>query len=249
MPVPFIEDEMTRAKRGITWIRLEEALHGTGCPVCTEIESTEKHYFEAMLYEYVLDAGVRRKLHRHHGFCTRHAKLALATELMLKSDGLHLATMFETVLEENVKLLQEQVKSIKESKKQATKRRRKGATTTKQADECFVCSFLEESENIALHDLLYFSNDDEFIEAYKKSKTTICFRHLQMVIMESTGPVWAERISSRVLEVTERKLNAIRRNLSNFIKKHDYQSEHDYTPEEINSYIDVVNFFSGRMRI
>src|SRR5208337_4224277 len=97
----FIEDDMTRAKRGITWIRLEEALRGTGCPVCSQTEATEKHYLEGMLYEYVLDVGVRKKLHRQHGFCSRHAKLALTAEVKLGSDGLHLATMFETVMEEN----------------------------------------------------------------------------------------------------------------------------------------------------
>lgn len=249
MSEPFIEDDMTRAKRGITWVRLEQSLLGVGCPVCTEIERTEKHYFEGMLYEYVLDAGVRKKLHRQHGFCTRHAKLALATELILKSDGLHLATMFETVLEEHLQLLEKQAKRIRESAAVTAKRKRTPSFGAVDANECFACSFLTESENIALHGLVYFSDDDEFVDAYRRSKTVICFRHTQMVVKEASNPVWAGRIGARVLQVTHEKIRKMKIDLSHFIQKHDYQSAHDYTRNELDSYLDAVNFFSGQMRL
>lgn len=244
-----IEDEMTRAKRGITWIRLEEALCGTGCPVCSEIERTERRYLEGMLYEYVLDAGVRKKLHQQHGFCTRHARLALMTELKLQSDGLHLATMFETVMEEHLRLLENQVKLVKESKEETTKRKRKRAFGSVEVGKCFVCDFLKGSENIALHGLVYFSDDDDFIEAYRNSKTVICFRHIQMVVKEAADPVWAGKIGARILDVTLDKMNKMKLDLSKFMKKHDYQSAHDYTQAELDSYLDVVGFFSGQMRL
>ena len=249
MPEPFIEDEMTRAKRGIAWIRLEEALRATGCPVCAEVESAEKHYIEGLLYEYVLDAGVRKKLHQQHGFCTRHGKLALTAELTLKSDGLHLATMFETVMEEHLQLLDKQASRIKESTKVTSKRKRKPTFGAVDAGECFVCAFVKGTENIALHGLVYFSNDDEFIEAYRRSRTVICFRHAQMIVKEAANPIWARRISARVLEVTHEKMKKIKTDLSNFIQKHDYQSAHDYTRDELDSYLDAVNFFSGQMRL
>lgn len=249
MSQPFIEDDMMRAKRGMSWIRLEESLRGTGCPVCTEIERTEKHYFEGMLYEYVLDAGVRKKLHQQHGFCTRHAKLALEAELALKSDGLHLATMFETVMEDHLKQIKNQAGRVKESKEEAAKRKKRRAFSASEVDECFVCKFLKESENIALHGLVYFSGEDEFIEAYRKSRTIICYRHVQMIIKDAADPAWAGKISERVLNVTLDKLDRLKLDLSNFIKKHDYRSVHDYTRDELDSYIDVVNFFAGQMRL
>ncbi len=245
----FIEDEMTRAKRGIDWVKLEDAFRGTGCPVCTQIEAVERHYLEGMLYEYVLDVGVRKKLHRQHGFCTRHAKLALMAEVKLKSDGLHLATMFETVLEENIKLLEDQARIIEEIAAETNKRRKRRSVRSVDAGKCFVCDFLKESENIALHGLVYFSNDDEFIEAYRRSRTVICYRHVQMVVREAADPIWAGKTSERVLNVTLDKLNRLKLDLSNFIKKHDYQSDHDFTRNELDSYVDVVNFFSGQMRL
>lgn len=244
----FIEDDITRAKRGITWIRLEEALSGTGCPVCTEIETTERHYFQSLLHEYVLDAGVRKKLHRQHGFCTRHAKLALTTELALKSDGLHLATMFETVLQEHLKQLENQIGQVREMQAGPVKRRKKAALGPVDADECFACNFLKSTENIALHGLVYFSDDNEFIDTYTRSQTIICYRHIQMIVKEAADPIGAGRKSARVLEVTEGKLKKMKTHLSGFIAKHDHQSKHDYTRDELDSYLDVVKFFSGQMR-
>lgn len=248
MSQPFIEDDMTRAKRGIIWIRLEEALRGSGCPVCAEIQRTEKHYFESLLHEYVLDAGVRKKLHRQHGFCTRHAKLALTTELNLKSDGLHLATMFETVLQEHLHQLENQIRRVRESNAQTAKRKKKTTFGVVEADECLACNFLKGTENIALHGLVYFADDDEFIDAYTRSSTVICYRHIQMIVREAADPIRAGRISARILEVTERKLNKMKLDLAGFIKKHDHQSDHDYSRDELDSYVDVVKFFSGQMR-
>ena len=241
MTEPFIEDEMTRAKRGIDWVRLEDALGGTGCPVCTQIEAVERHYLEGMLYEYVLDVGVRKKLHKLHGFCTRHAKLAIMTEVRLKSDGLHLATMFETVVQENIGVIEEQAKLIDEIAVETNKRKKRKAVRSAEAGKCFVCDFLRDSEDIAVHSLLRFAGDDEFIEKYAASRTLICFRHIEMLVKE--------KVSTRVLNASVTKVKRIQTDLLNFIDKHDYQKPHDYTQAELDSYLDVVNFFSGQMRL
>jgi hypothetical protein len=240
MSEPFIEDDMARAKRGISWVRLEEALGGTGCPVCTQIERTEKHYLEGLLSEYVLDVGVRKKLHRQHGLCTRHGKLALMAEVSLGSDGLHLATMFETVLEENIALLGQQGKLIEEIAAETNRRKKRRNIRSVDSSTCFECDFLKNIEEITLHNLLYLSNDDELIAEYKNSKTLICFRHIQMLVKE--------KVSARLLYASMEKVNKVKSDVSNFIMKHDYQSAHDYTRDELDSYLDAVNFFSGQMR-
>ena len=240
MSEPFIEDDITRAKRGLMWMRLEDSLRGTGCPVCSEVERTEKHYLEGILYEYVLDAGVRKKLHDQHGLCSRHAKLSLSAEVKLGSDGLHLATMFETVVEDNLRLLENQARQLEEIAVQKGNRKARKGVRTVDAGECFACQFVKESESISVYAVGYFSGDDKFIEIYRRSNTLICFRHLQMLIKE--------KVSTRTIYVTLEKLNRLKHNLSNFMKKHDYQATHDYTQEELDSYLDVVNFFSGQMR-
>jgi hypothetical protein len=235
-----VEDDLTRAKRGIAWVRLEEALRGEGCPVCCEIERTEKHYLEGMLYEYVLDAGVRKKLHYQHGLCTRHARLALAAEVTLGSDGLHLATMFETVIEENLKLFENQAKLLEEIAAEKNKRKKKKSIHSIKAARCFVCDFVEEAEQIAVHGFLYFSNDEELIEAYDSSKAILCFKHIEMLVKE--------KVNTRIIKTTLEKLDKMKEGLVNFIKKHDYQSTHDYSEDELRSYIKTVEFFSGKYR-
>lgn len=240
MSEPFIEDDMTRAKRGIDWVRLEDSLLGTGCPLCTQIEAVERHYLEGMLYEYVLDVGVRKKLHRQHGFCTRHAKLALMAEVRMKSDGLHLATMFETVAEENIGLIEAQADHIEQIEAETNRRKKGKSVRSFDVGKCFVCDFLRDFEEIALHNLLRFSGDDEFMEKYVASRTLVCFRHIEMLVKE--------KVSTRLLRASIAKVNKLRSYLLNFIDKHDYQRAHDYTQDELDSYLDVVNFFSGQMR-
>ncbi|HUI30708.1 MAG TPA: DUF6062 family protein [Candidatus Acidoferrales bacterium] len=235
-----IEDDLTRAKRGLTWLRLEEALHGTDCPICSQMEKTEKHYIEGILYEYVLDAGVRKKLHNGHGFCTHHAKCALEAEKKLRSDGLHLATMFESVVEENLKILRNQIELLNNLTSEKNKRKKKKSVHSINVTECLICNFVEEAEQIAVHGFLYFSSDEELIETYVSSRTILCFRHTEMLVKE--------KVNTRIVKTTVKKLDKIKEDLSNFMKKHDYQSAQDYSEDELRSYIDAVNFFPGEYR-
>jgi Family of unknown function (DUF6062) len=235
-----IEDDITRAKRGLSWVGLEDALHGKGCPICSQIDKTETHYVEGMLYEYVLDAGVRRKLHNGHGFCTRHAAFAIEAEKKLKSDGLHLATMFESVVEDNLRILKDQIERLKSLDKEKNKRKKKNPIHSFQVSRCFVCDFVEEAEQIALHGFLYFSSDTELIKAYESSKAVLCFKHIEMLVKE--------KVNSKIVKTTLEKLGKMKEDLSSFIKKHDYQSSHDYSEDESQSYLAVVKFFSGEYR-
>ncbi len=235
-----IEDDMTRAKRGLAWSKIEEALAGTGCPVCSQVEKSERHYLESMLYEYVLDAGVRKKLHQSHGFCTRHARLALEAEERLNSDGLHLATMYDSLMAESVHILGSQLTALEELDKKKDKRRQKKSVRTAHAARCFVCDFAAETETAAVHVFLYFSRDRELVAAYSASKAILCFRHVQMLVKDKAG--------TAVMAETLAKLQRLKVSLSEFIGKHDYQTSHDYNEDEEQSFNSAVRFFAGGCR-
>lgn len=235
-----IEDDMTRAKRGLAWGRIEEALGGSGCPICSQVEKSETHYLESMLYEYVLDGGVRKKLHQSHGFCTRHAGLALEAEERLKSDGLHLATMYESLMAESLHTVSIQITALQELDSQKNRRKQKKPVRTAHAARCFVCDFTAETEAAALHGFLYFSRDRELIAAYSASKAILCFRHVQMLVKEKAG--------AAVAAETLAKLKRLKAVLSEFIRKHDYQSGHDYSEDEASSFDAAVRFFAGGCR-
>ena len=235
-----IEDEITRAKRGMMWVKLEESLDGAGCPVCNQVGRSEAHYLESMLYEYVLDAGVRKKLHHSHGFCTRHAATALEAEKKLNSDGLHLATMYDSVLDEGLRILKNQITALEELEKEKRRRRPEKQVHPAHASKCFVCEFAAEAEAGAVHGLLYFSRDRDFLKMYAASKAIICFRHIEALVKERVG---LELVSETVQKVEKLKVN-----LSEFIRKHDHQSAHDYREDELNSYVSAVRFFAGSCR-
>jgi len=235
-----IEDDVASAKRGIAWIRFEEALKINGCPICTQISRSERKYIENLLYEYVLDLTVRKKLHQTYGFCTRHASMAIEAERALNSDGLHLSTMFETVVEENLLFLKSQRDFLKSrSQKKSLKVKGKQISIVK-SDKCFVCEHVIEIEDILIHTFKRFSRDAEFLDLYKRSNSLLCFKHLQILVENS--------VDTRFLDISIAKLERLKSNLRSFIQKHSSESDHRYSDEEKDSFIAVVKFFSGGYR-
>ncbi len=83
------ENEVIRNKRSIPWVRLEEGLRASGCPLCEIVLKSCRKHLNSLLYEYVNDVSVRIKLHASLGFCNHHAWLAKEVEHELNSDGQH----------------------------------------------------------------------------------------------------------------------------------------------------------------
>ena len=99
------EKATDRIKRGLSWVELKKSLDIEGCPVCnTSLRSVEK-YFEFMLYEYALDVSVHKKMLASMGMCNTHYSLLQEAESRLKSDGLNIAVLQETILQKEIKLL------------------------------------------------------------------------------------------------------------------------------------------------
>src|SRR5208283_38499 len=90
------ENEVIRNKRSIPWVRLEEGLRVSGCPLCEIVLKSCRKHLNSLLYEYVNDVSVRIKLHASFGFCNHHTWLAKEVEHELKSDGQHLGTLHES---------------------------------------------------------------------------------------------------------------------------------------------------------
>lgn len=233
-----IEDDMTRAKRGITWVRLSEALRREGCPICIQLMNSEEKYILDILYEYVLDVGVRKKLHEKHGLCSRHAQLAINSEQKLNSDGLHLATMFETVLEESIHLIDEEINSFRENYSKRVQRRK--ASKLSDISDCFICDHINEMERNFITIFKYYSFDSELHDIYSDSESIICYRHLDKVF-EAGSDLW-------VIEKTNEKLKELIKNLKSFIQNHNHDRRSKFSEAEIKSWIRAVNFFSGKYR-
>ncbi|MCL6098236.1 MAG: DUF6062 family protein [Bacteroidetes bacterium] len=85
---PLEDDNISKMKRGLSWIELKESLKMDGCPVCNTMSRSIDKYFEFLLYEYALDASVHKKTLASFGMCNAHTYLLKEAEAKLKSDGL-----------------------------------------------------------------------------------------------------------------------------------------------------------------
>ena len=98
-------DDIMRIKRGLSWIELKESLDTEGCPVCNTMFRAINKYFEFLLYEYALDASVHKKTLASFGMCNAHTYLLKEAEQKLKSDGLNISVLYETLFQKEEKLL------------------------------------------------------------------------------------------------------------------------------------------------
>ena len=75
---------------------------------------------------------------------------------------------------------------------------------------------------------------------YAASKAIICFRHIEALVKEKVG--------LELVNETMQKVEKLKLNLSEFIRKHDHRAVHDYREDELNSYVSAVRFLAGSCR-
>lgn len=67
---------------------LLDALERKACPICVLIQKSGYRCMDALFYELVDDPGVREKLRKAYGFCTKHAQIAKKVGKRLRSQKL-----------------------------------------------------------------------------------------------------------------------------------------------------------------
>jgi len=250
------EDEITRAKRSISWVRLEDTLKQKGCPVCNLMTRSLEKYFEHLLYEYVLDVDVRKKLHASLGFCTHHAWLLKETEHKSASDGLDIATLYETVIQDELRRLKEA-----QATKRIVKRKPKKLRLSRNSEqdplahkilkrltptgECLGCFHQRISEEFYLHELLRFWKDVEFRTLFEQENVVLCRPHFLALLKETNDA----DVIDYFVNVQINKLEKLSFRLSEFCRKHDYRFQHELTEEEHSSWLEVLEHFSSKKNI
>jgi hypothetical protein len=109
---------------------------------------------------------------------------------------------------------------------------------------CPACVYVKKFESYCFKDVVDFIRDDEFLEAYKSSHG-ICLRHFMAL---------QERHSQHanfpfLLEVQQRKAQALRDTLDEFIRKLDYRFQHELTLEERGAWKNAMEFLAGKAGI
>jgi len=247
------ESEVSRNKRSIPWIRLEDALHTEGCPICAIVNNSARRHLISLLYEYVLDVSVRKRLHASFGFCNHHAWLAKEVEHELHSDGQHLGTLHETVAQLELHKLKEAA-AVKRPKK------RKGFwfkndeidpivrrldKTIAPSDECLVCRGDRRTEEFFASQCVLMYADEEFRALYESEIVMPCRPHFICVVRESCEPNEIDYFLGQQIAKVER----LSTRLTLFLERHAVERSNEPRGSEWQSWLKALEHFSCKQGV
>jgi Family of unknown function (DUF6062) len=247
----FDDSDVSRNKRSIPWVRLSDALHTSGCPICSVVEASTRKHVNDILYEYVLDVTVRKMIHASFGFCNRHAWLAREAEEALHSDGQHLATLYESLLHAEIRLLSEAAGVQRDSSRKGRKRKQKdpviekAMTNLHPTGECLICAGVRRTEEFYASQCTLMRPDDEFRSLFESENVLLCRPHFISVLHEAKEPETIDYFVHQQIG----KLEQLYKELKLFIEKHDVRYKNIPWGKEWNSWLQVLEHYSCKKGI
>ena len=209
----------------IGFFRLLSACRAPRCPICACLAEDNRRALDAILHDHVTDPETRRELYAAWGFCNWHA-----TTLVGGSGGVTgAAILFEDLLRRCGERFTRCSPLV--GRPPSLWARLAAAVTSgwsrpaSVVDEytgrsrCRVCVRLAQSGRVYVAAVVRFADDDEFTTAYAGS-VGLCVPHLAAVVAEGRG---AASVGALV-GTTLRKWDALRADLSSFVRKHEYRA-------------------------
>lgn len=216
-----------------------------GCPLCFIQQRSVTRYLKTLYFEAVNDPEVRDYLRRERAFCVDHAHLLLNSGL---GDALGTAIIYQDILGDILRGLQGLAQPASGSLLNHLLRRPSGqladqinaARRVVAHQHCRVCAHVEEIQQHAQKALVQALTDEQFLAALRKSDG-ICFPHLDAVLAHIYDPQGL----ANLLQITATHLEALRAELSEFIRKNDYRFQHERMGREGDSWKRALRLAAG----
>jgi len=197
-----------------------EASKSEGCVVCALLKDVVESYLANLLYENVNDGVTRSQLRQSLGFCRDHA-----SALMNNGDPFGVAIIYQDILQS---ILNGLSKGDRESLTPAL--------------ECPACTYQAHFARIYIELFAEYLHDKELKRALHGSDG-LCLIHLAQL----TAGIHENGTKNELLSVQERRLDTMRKNLSEFVRKQDIQYRNEITsPEEDASCERAIDFLVGK---
>ena len=205
-----------------TFHDLIEACVQSGCPVCCVEQNVLDRYIENLFYESVNDIRTRERLRTSLGFCQEHARMALDRRL---GNALGFAIIYQDVITNILRGLE----------KSGT-----NPNALKPHSHCMVCHEQEKTDQLVISALVEGLNESRLAEALRSSEG-LCIPHLKNSV-ESAGN---QAITELLLSIHRDKLESLRGELAEFIRKNDYRFKGEGFGAEGDSWRRAVNKLTG----
>jgi hypothetical protein len=221
------------------------AFASPGCPICELIQRDTKRHLDTLYYENVMDPGLRAALRRSIGFCNWHAWKS--TEI--QNVGLSIAVIYEDLLDIQRRDLSKIIRDLKGRSRSRLFHFRKKPVYDETVHHrvfasdgpCPVCSFNAQFTVSYLREMIRSISEQEFEEGFRSS-SGLCIPHMQMLI----GMFWDHPSLPVILELQSSKLDALSRELKEFIRRHDYRFKDETRGTEFDSWRRAIEQFAGK---
>jgi hypothetical protein len=217
-----------------------------GCPICRLVERESSYYLNGLFYERVNDVGTRKKLRDSLGFCNWHAWKATNVH--------HSASKLGVVYEDILKHVAEALSKFEKFLANPTPRsflvklfrRWKGIPATKFLGplRCPACENVRFSEKVYLRVLLDFLPEEDFQKQFQSS-SGICLPHLMTTLQ--TFPQHEDL--PRLIRSQIEKFECLRKEVDEFIRKHNFQYANERWGAEIDSWKRALEIVSGKREV
>ena len=208
----------------LTIYNLLEACREPGCPVCRLEQRSVERYLDNQFYENVNTPKLRDWLRASLGFCHEHAWLAVDQRL---GDALGFAIIYRDVINGVLTRLEDGVPSRASRRSMALLRRipeqvRKMVESRLYAltpqKHCPACQYRHEMTQITISELLKELETPERTDALHASDG-LCVPHLRLALEHVKNVSACEKL----LAIHRAKLESLKAELTEFIRKNDYQ--------------------------
>ena len=207
-----------------TSYELIQACRQSGCPVYRVEQSVVERYLDNLFYESVNDIQLRERLRASLGFCREHAWLAIDKRL---GNALGFAIIYHDVINNTLRQLESDVTPpitkhwsalLKQIPEQASGTVQRVIYALTPQKHCAVCHQRDKALHIIISSLVESLNEPEMISALQSSDG-LCMPHLKKVF-ESVRDL---EICDLLLSIHREKLENLRSELAEFIRKNDYR--------------------------
>jgi len=204
---------------------LTRAAGQPGCLLCRVVEEAALRYLRSGLHEGVNDAGTRARLDRSWGFCRRHAWHFLGLEWESMHDSLGTATLSEGLVEAAEEILDAflDVGPSPSQRRRAARAPLEGlARALAPTELCPACQVQAEHERYAATVLVRTLENPGWQQRFVESDG-LCLVHFRGAVLGEETP---ERLRW-LIEDHRRRLHALRLDLEEYGRKHDYRFNHE----------------------
>jgi hypothetical protein len=225
---------------------LLDACKKTGCPVCRLEQHALERYIDYLLYESVNEVKIREQLRGSLGFCKEHTRLALNKR---HGNALGFAIIYHDVINNILKGLEKGASSVggrglsnllKQTPEQANEVAKRVVHALTPHKHCIVCHQQEKTLQMINSALVEGLEESQMQEALRASDG-LCIPHLKKAFEAANSPIAFDAL----LSIHREKMERLRDELAEYIRKNDYRYSDEGFGEEGNSWLRAAQMLSG----